>query len=375
MREKLSETLKKLNVRLGKNSYDIIIGENYTKDFPKYIKEVHKGENLFVITDSNVHEIYKEKYDEMFNGFKYSVYVLEAGEKNKHIGVMQGIYSAMVNSEVKRKDMVVAFGGGVVGDIAGFAAASFLRGINFIQIPTTIVSQVDSSVGGKVGVDLPEGKNLIGAFHQPRRVLIDNQFLTTLTDRYFYDGFAEIVKYGCIYDKVFFNKLVGLVDNFKKESSNISNNNNYKIKLRKYLMNYINEIVYRSCEIKKEVVEQDEKEDNLRMILNFGHTIGHAIEQYTNYEVYSHGEAISTGMIDIIKIGVKKGISSKGQLDEVKKLLESLNLPTNIEYPIDKIQNIMRRDKKSATNGINFVFLKEIGEVEIIKMTEEELFC
>ena len=362
--------IDKLHIDLEEKSYNIIVGEDYLKQFSYYIKEIYTGDKLFVITDSNVDKLYKNEYEKMFKNFNYTVYVLEAGEKNKHIGVMQGIYSAMVEADVKRKDLVVAFGGGVVGDIAGFAAASFLRGINFIQIPTTIISQVDSSVGGKVGVDLSEGKNLIGAFHQPRLVLIDNQFLKTLTDRYFYDGFAEIVKYGCIYDKSFFEKLEKIVN----ELAENQNSKNYKKVMRDHLMKYINEIVLRSCEIKKEVVEKDEKEENLRMILNFGHTIGHAIEQYTNYDVYSHGEAISLGMIDIIHIGVQKNITQEGQVGRVKNLLEKLNLPTEIKYPIEKIKEIMRRDKKSVSGGINFVFLKEIGKVEIIKMSEDEFF-
>ena len=362
--------MKKLRVGLGKNSYDILIGENYAKDFPKYIKEIYSGKKLFVITDSNVNEIYKNIYEKMFGGFDYTVYVLKAGEKNKHIGIMPEIYSAMVEAGVKRKDLVVAFGGGVVGDIAGFAAASFLRGISFIQIPTTIVSQVDSSVGGKVGVDLPEGKNLVGAFHQPKLVLIDNCFLNTLTDRYFYDGFGEIVKYGCIYDKKFFDRLVEIV-----EKVGVSQDDeNYIKKLREHLMKYVNELVYRSCEIKKEVVEKDEKESNLRMILNFGHTIGHAIEQFTNYEKYSHGEAISAGMVDITKIGEKKGFTKEGEAVKIAKLLKALNLPTEIEYPKDEIAKIMKRDKKSTSDGINFVILKEIGEVEIMKIGAEEIF-
>ena len=359
-----------LNVGLGKNSYDIMIGENFFEKFPEYIGKVYSGKKLFVITDSNVNKIYKNEYEKMFKGFDYTIYVLEAGEKNKHIGIMPGIYSAMVNAELTRKDMVVAFGGGVVGDIAGFAAASYMRGIDFIQIPTTIVSQVDSSVGGKVGVDLPEGKNLIGAFHQPKLVLIDNYFLNTLTNRYFYDGFAEIVKYGCIYDKNFFDRLVEIV-----ETVGVSyNDENYKQKLREHLMRYVNGIVYRSCEIKKEVVEKDEKESNLRMILNFGHTIGHAIEQFTNYEKYSHGEAISAGMVDITKIGEKKGFTKKNEFVKIEKLLRVLNLPTEIEYPKYKISEIMKRDKKSTNDGINFVILKEIGKVEIMKIGEKEIF-
>ena len=362
--------MKKLHVGLGKNSYDIMIGENFFEEFPKYIGEVYSGKKLFVITDSNVHETYEEKYKEMFKGFNYSIFVLQAGEKHKHIGIMPLIYSAMVNEGLTRKDMVVAFGGGVVGDIAGFAAASYMRGIGFIQIPTTIVSQVDSSVGGKVGVDLPEGKNLVGAFHQPKLVLIDNYFLNTLTDRYFYDGFGEIVKYGCIYDKNFFDRLVEIV-----EKVGVSQDDeNYIQKLREHLMKYVNELVYRSCEIKKEVVEKDEKESNLRMILNFGHTIGHAIEQFTNYEKYSHGEAISAGMVDITKIGEKKGFTKEGEAVKIAKLLKALNLPIEIEYPKDEIAKIMKRDKKSTNDGINFVILKEIGEVEIMKIGAEEIF-
>ena len=359
-----------LNIGLGKNSYDIVIGENFFERFPEYIGKVYSGKTLFVITDSNVDRIYNNEYEKMFKGFNYTIYVLKAGEKNKHIGIMPAIYSAMVNAGLTRKDMVVAFGGGVVGDIAGFAAASYMRGIDFIQIPTTIVSQVDSSVGGKVGVDLPEGKNLIGAFHQPKLVLIDNYFLNTLTNRYFYDGFAEIVKYGCIYDKNFFEKL----ENIVKSAGFSKTDENYKQKLREHLMKYVNELVYRSCEIKKEVVEKDEKENNLRMILNFGHTIGHAIEQFTNYEKYSHGEAISAGMVDITKIGERKGITKKNEFVRIEKLLKALNLPVEIKYPEDKISEIMKRDKKSTSDGINFVFLVEIGKVEIVKMAESEVF-
>ena len=359
-----------LNVGLGENSYDIVIGKNFFDKFPEYIEKIYNGKKLFVITDSNVDKIYRNQYKKMFKGFDYKIYVLKAGEKNKHIGIMHEIYSAMVNAGLTRKDMVVAFGGGVVGDIAGFAAASYMRGIDFVQIPTTIVSQVDSSVGGKVGVDLPEGKNLIGAFHQPKLVLIDNYFLNTLTNRYFYDGFAEIVKYGCIYDKNFFEKL----ENIVKLSGLSETDKNYKENLRKHLMEHINGLVYRSCEIKKEVVEKDEKESNLRMILNFGHTIGHAIEQFTNYEKYSHGEAISAGMVDITKIGERKGITKKNEFLKIEKLLKALNLPTEIEYPKDKISEIMKRDKKSTSDGINFVILKKIGEVEIMKIGEKEIF-
>lgn len=357
--------MKKLNVNLLENSYNIIIGENYIRDFPKYIEEVYAGNKLFVITDKNIDKIYRDKYEDMFKGFDYEIYLLEPGEKNKNLEVVNKIYSSMVMSNIKRNNMVIAFGGGVVGDIAGFVAATFLRGIDFIQIPTTVISQVDSSIGGKVGVDLVEGKNLVGAFHQPKLVLIDKNFLNSLEDRYFFDGFAEIVKYGCIYDEEFFEELENLVE----KSESLCGN-----KLREILMENIINIIYKSCEIKKNIVEKDEKEENLRMILNFGHTIGHGIEQYTNYETYTHGEAISIGMIDIIKIGVKKKITEKNQLERVEKLLKKLNLPISLDYSIEKIKGIMKRDKKSNENSINFVFLKKIGKVEIIKMKLEDFF-
>ena len=350
--------MKELHVSLKENSYDIIIGTNFTSEFSEYISEIHKGKKIFIITDSNIEKLYASKIPTFFEGYEYTLHIIEAGEKNKHLETVKDIYTSMIEDGVTRDDLVVAFGGGVVGDIAGFVAATYLRGVKFIQIPTTVVSQVDSSVGGKVGVDLPAGKNLVGAFYQPKLVLIDIAFLRTLETRYFFDGFAEIVKYGCIYDKELFSKL----ENIVKEDH-----------LRKNLMDNMEDIVYRSCEIKKEVVEKDEKESNLRMILNFGHTIGHAIEQYYNFEKHSHGEAVSIGMIDIVNIGEKLGITKKDEIIRIQKLLERLKLPITDDYPIDKITNIMKRDKKSKSDGISFIFLKEIGKVEIIKMSSEEV--
>ena len=350
--------MKELHVSLKENSYDIIIGTNFTSEFSEYISEIHKGKKIFIITDSNIEKLYASKIPTFFEGYEYTIHIIEAGEKNKHLETVKDIYTSMIEDGVTRDDLVVAFGGGVVGDIAGFVAATYLRGVKFIQIPTTVVSQVDSSVGGKVGVDLPAGKNLVGAFYQPKLVLIDIAFLRTLETRYFFDGFAEIVKYGCIYDKELFSKL----ENIVKEDH-----------LRKNLMDNMEDIVYRSCEIKKEVVEKDEKESNLRMILNFGHTIGHAIEQYYNFEKHSHGEAVSIGMIDIVNIGEKLGITKKDEIVRIQKLLERLKLPITDDYPIDKITNIMKRDKKSKSDGISFIFLKEIGKVEIIKMSSEEV--
>ena len=239
--------MRELHVNLGENSYDILFGSNLLKNLPEYIKRVYKGKKLFIITDNNVEKYYREQLESILKDYDFTFYILEAGEKSKTLDNVAKIYKAMINSSLSRDDLVVAFGGGVTGDIAGFAAATYMRGVPFIQIPTTLLSQVDSSVGGKVGVDLEEGKNLVGAFNQPKIVLIDTSVLKTLTDRYFFDGLAEVVKYGCIYDENLFSLLEGL-------------------KNREEVMEHIEDILFRSCDIKREVVEEDEKEHGLRMI-------------------------------------------------------------------------------------------------------------
>ena len=304
--------MRELHVNLGENSYDILFGSNLLKNLPEYIKRVYKGKKLFIITDSNVEKYYREQMENVLKDYDFTFYILEAGEKSKTLENVAKIYKAMINSALSRDDLVVAFGGGVTGDIAGFAAATYMRGVPFIQVPTTLLSQVDSSVGGKVGVDLEEGKNLVGAFNQPKIVLIDTSVLKTLTDRYFFDGLAEVVKYGCIYDE----KLFLLLE---------------RLKSREEVMEHIEDILYRACDIKREVVEEDEKEHGLRMILNFGHTVGHGLEQYYNYEKYTHGEAVSLGMAEILETGEIEGITEKGSFERIKKgMLNSFYKSNNI---------------------------------------------
>lgn len=355
--------INELKVNLGKNSYSIFIGKNYYNKFSEYIKKVYNGKKIFIITDSNVNKLYEEHYSDMFKDYNYDVFVMKAGEKNKTLNTVYKVYEKMVLCNIKRTDLVIALGGGVVGDLAGFVASTYLRGVNFVQIPTTIIAQVDSSVGGKVGVDLPYGKNLVGAFHQPKLVLIDEFFLNTLHNKYFYDGFGEIVKYGCIFDEKLFSKL----ENITVYSKNKNN-------LRKKLMDNIGEIILKSCEIKAKIIENDEKETGLRMILNFGHTIGHAIEQYTGYSKYSHGECVAIGMMEIVKKGINKKITDVSSLKRIEALLKSLNLPIESNIELKELEEIMSRDKKSTEDGINFIFLKEIGRVEVIKMTITDFF-
>ena len=347
--------MKKLYVDLKENSYNIIFEEDALEKLPKYIKEVYGGERLFIITDTNVAEYYKGRVENILKDYECVFYVLEAGEKSKTLENVSKIYKALIENSAGRDDLIVALGGGVVGDISGFVAATYMRGISFIQIPTTLLSQVDSSVGGKVGVDLPEGKNLVGAFKQPKLVVIDPLVLKTLSDRYFFDGLAEVVKYGCIYDK----NLFILLENLKN---------------RDEVMEKIQEILYNSCDIKRIVVEEDEKEAGLRIILNFGHTIGHGIEQYYNYEKYTHGEAVAVGMAEILEIGEKRGITHPGTADRVKKLLFSFNLPVKAEYDRESLVEIMKRDKKNKKGGLNFVFIEEIGKSKIIKEKVENIY-
>ncbi|MBP9477375.1 MAG: 3-dehydroquinate synthase [Sebaldella sp.] len=347
--------MKKLHVNLGKDSYDIIFEKNLLEKLSDYIKTIYNGNKLFIITDTNVEKYYKKTLESALKEYDYTFYILEAGEKSKNLENVSKIYKELINSSISRDDLIVAFGGGVVGDIAGFAAATYLRGVPFIQIPTTLLSQVDSSVGGKVGVDLPEGKNLVGAFNQPKIVLIDTEVLKTLTDRYFFDGLAEVVKYGCIYDEKLFSLLEGL-------------------KTRQEVMEKIEEILYNSCNIKRIVVEEDEKEHGLRMILNFGHTVGHGVEQYYNYEKYTHGEAVSVGMVKILEIGEKLKITELGTTNRVIKLLNQFNLPISAEYEEEKLVDIMKRDKKNKQGELSFILVKKLGENEILKINQNNLY-
>ena len=347
--------MRKLHVNLGENSYDILFGSNLLKNLPEYIKRVYKGKKLFIITDNNVEKYYRKQMEELLKDYDFTFYILEAGEKSKTLENVSKIYKAMINAALSRDDLVVAFGGGVTGDIAGFAAATYMRGVPFIQIPTTLLSQVDSSVGGKVGVDLEEGKNLVGAFNQPKIVLIDTSVLKTLTDRYFFDGLAEVVKYGCIYDEELFSLLEGL-------------------KSREEVMEHIEDILYRSCDIKREVVEEDEKEHGLRMILNFGHTVGHGLEQYYNYEKYTHGEAVSLGMAEILETGEIEGITEKGSFERTKKLLEQFHLPVEDKYNREDVLKIMKRDKKNKKGEVNFVMIEKIGKCKIVKIEENKMY-
>lgn len=343
--------MKKLTVNVGK-TYEIIIEKGIMQECGTYIKKVSSAKKVCVITDSNVAPLYLDRVVSGLEkeGYEVFSFIFKAGESSKTTAVIVEMVEFLAEKGLTRKDLVVALGGGVCGDMAGFAAAVYLRGIDFVQIPTTLLSQVDSSVGGKTGVDLPQGKNLCGAFHQPVLVLIDPLALHTLSDHYFSDGMGEVIKAGCIKSAQLFEKI---------ENKDVKEN--------------IEEIIFECVDIKRGVVERDEKEQGERALLNFGHTIGHGIEKLHNFSGVSHGEAVGIGMLMISEIGEKAGLTEKGTADRIKAVLEKYNMKTSDNHSAESIIEAMQSDKKRTLNGINFVMLKSIGNSFIYPVENEKI--
>lgn len=343
--------MKKLTVNVGK-TYEIIIEKGIMQECGAYIKKVSSAKKVCVITDSNVAPLYLDRVVSGLEkeGYEVFSFIFKAGESSKTTAVIVEMVEFLAEKGLTRKDLVVALGGGVCGDMAGFAAAIYLRGIDFVQIPTTLLSQVDSSVGGKTGVDLPQGKNLCGAFHQPVLVLIDPLALHTLSDHYFSDGMGEVIKAGCIKSAQLFEKI---------ENKDVKEN--------------IEEIIFECVDIKRGVVERDEKEQGERALLNFGHTIGHGIEKLHNFSGVSHGEAVGIGMLMISEIGEKAGLTEKGTADRIKAVLEKYNMKTSDNHSAESIIEAMQSDKKRTLNGINFVMLKSIGNSFIYPVENEKI--
>jgi 3-dehydroquinate synthase len=273
-----------------------------------------------------------------------------AGETAKSLRTVQFCYDELVVQHFERRSFIVALGGGVVGDLAGFVAATYLRGIPFVQVPTTLLAQVDSSVGGKVGVNLPAGKNLVGAFHQPKLVLCDLDTLATLPAREYRSGLAEVIKYGIIYDEALFARLERQMPALlKREAKTLA------------------AVIARCCEIKAEVVHQDETESGLRAILNFGHTIGHALEAISNYGKYLHGEAISIGQVAAARLSVRRLGLPPAHLERITTLLQRAGLPTEMELGDHQRQSLlaaMKLDKKVSGGELKLVLARKIGEVQ-----------
>ena len=343
-----------LKVDLKDRSYPIIIEKGLINRVSEEIRKVYKGKKIFIITDDNVNKYYGGKISEELkkNDFEVKLLALKPGEETKNFNTLPIVYNELLDFNLTRSDLIIALGGGVIGDLAGFVASTYLRGVDFIQIPTSLLAQVDSSVGGKVAVDLDRGKNLVGSFYHPKCVLIDPEVLNTLDNRFFIDGMAEVIKYGCIKDKQFFDYLEKMENN-------------------QQLINNMEVVIHKCCDIKRQVVENDEKDKGERMLLNFGHTLGHAIEQYYNYTKYSHGEGVAIGMYVISKISEEKGLTKKGTSQRIKDILVKYNLPYELDVNIEETLEAINLDKKKLGNDLNVIILKEIGNSEIYKTTAE----
>ncbi len=337
------------------NNYEVIIGQNILETCGEKIAQQIYSQRCVIISDSNVAPLYADQVKQSLikSGISSNTVTVPAGESSKFLSQVEGICREMITNGHDRHSFVIALGGGVIGDLAGLVAAIFYRGIPLIQIPTTIVSQVDSSIGGKTGVNAPEGKNLIGAFHQPKLVIADTMTLKTLPEREFNEGFAEAIKHAAIRDGDMLEEIV---------SVNASSD--------------LDSLIAKNVAIKARVVEEDEKELlGTRAHLNYGHTIGHAIEAAGGYGKFLHGEAISLGLVCANSISSKLFGFPPDQSDRIKNALIKFNLPVNLDKEIttDEILTIMKADKKFENGQIRFVALHELGKPELTDKVSETM--
>ena len=348
--------MDEVKVNLGKRSYDIKIARGLLAKSGSEARLLSKADKVAVITDANVDALYGQSIQKALEDAAFSVsrIVIEPGEKSKTLGTLSDVFAQMAAFGMTRSDLVITFGGGVPGDLGGFAAATFLRGIDFIQVPTSLLAQIDSSVGGKVAVDLPAGKNLVGSFYQPLGVFIDPDLLGTLPKRYLHDGLAEAIKYGCIRSSGLFAKLQHIKDDEE-------------------LLSEIEAIIQECCSIKARIVEMDEFDTGERMLLNFGHTIGHAVEKYFNYETFTHGEGVGIGMVALTEQTEQLGITAKGSAKLIREVLKRYGLPTEAVMAKDEVLRTIALDKKKKGGTITLIVLDKIGQARLMKIPCEEL--
>lgn len=342
---------------------EIHIGNDMFNRAASICVEKFNMKKLHIITDENLESIYLEPlisqiselvYEEdspdFYEDFEISYSVIPSGEMSKNLSTVSDIYESLAEMNFSRDDLIIALGGGVVGDISGFVAATYLRGVKLCQIPTSLLAQVDSSVGGKNGINLSMGKNLVGSFYQPHIVIVDPLLLQTLPESDFSDGVAEIIKYGLIKDPSLLEKL--------KEYKAVDGKDKRDFDL-------LSDIIYRCIEIKKYYVEADEKDLGIRAILNFGHTIGHAVEKLGGYKEYTHGKAVAIGMVRALDLFKPEKERIKETLIE---LLSLYNLPTEAPYEEEAIIEAVKSDKKASGNGLNFIIIKDAGHAEILEI-------
>jgi len=339
---------KAAEVNIGESSYPIWVGWGITKQIGARIKDLIRPEVTYVVTDQNAQRhARKIQISLEQSGITTHIFIMESGEVHKTLDTVHHVYEWLAKRKAERNHLIIAVGGGVVGDLAGFVASTYLRGMPYGQIPTTLLGVMDASIGGKVAVDLPQGKNLVGSFYQPQFVLSDVSFLKTLTDRQLNSGWAEAIKHSLIVDRDLFDEFRTNVDDISSLDPDITTN-----------------IIRRSVAIKADIVSRDEKETlGIRILLNYGHTIGHAIEVATGYSDYLHGEAVSVGMMGAAYISHFSGLMTSEEIDLQRNVLESYNLPTHASG-LNKLHlfEAMKSDKKTVSGNVTWVLLERIGK-------------
>ena len=334
--------MQTLKVNLGDRSYPIHVGDGILSAAGDFLQQAGLRGKVAVITNPTVAQLYLDPVHESLTrtGFDVTPVLIPDGEEHKNLGSLSAIYDRLIADRFERRSCMLALGGGVIGDLAGFAAATFLRGVSYVQVPTTLLAQVDSSVGGKTGVNHHDGKNLVGAFYQPRLVLIDVAVLQSLPRREFIAGLAEVIKYGVIEDPALFKVLEEKMGKLMDQDRDL-----------------LSQVIATACAIKAKVVEKDEREDDYRAVLNFGHTIGHALEAATEYQKYLHGEAVGIGMAQAAAISVQQGFCDQRSLERIRKLIKKAGLPLEIprDVSMQSLVQGMEVDKKSAGGKIRFV--------------------
>lgn len=351
--------MRELAVGLGERSYPILIKQGLLDEIGSRLNSHPFAKRYGVVADSGVASLFGDRVMAALHdrGIEAEIITFAQGEASKNLGTIAELAGSLARKGFDRKDGLIALGGGVTGDITGFLAASYMRGLPYAQVPTTLLAQVDSSVGGKTGVDIPEGKNLVGAFYQPQAVFIDSTVLLQLPPLELLNGLAEVVKYGVIYDRDFFRFL----EMSRKEILALN-------------LHVLEDVIARCCKIKAAVVAADEKESDLRRILNFGHTIGHAVEAVSEYKL-PHGAAVAMGMVAAAKIGVFKGILDQREQARLENLIQAFGLPVAIpaEFERSRIQEYLLADKKTVGGRVTFVLPVSIGKVIMTDEIEAEL--
>jgi len=343
--------MPKISVELGANTYDITIEKGLRHSLAQQLRQMTKATKVAIITDTRVARLHGAELTDQLTrkGFEVVTIAIEAGEASKNLATLAEVYDRLAKKGLTRQDLIITLGGGVVGDLGGFAAATFLRGIAFVQVPTTLLAQIDSSVGGKVAVNLPTGKNLAGSFYQPKAVFIDPDYLTTLPKKYLHEGMAEVIKTAAIGD----SKLFADLESYTTDEELLAN---------------IEQVIERCCRFKAKVVAADEHDTGERMLLNFGHTVGHAVEQNFGYGKFNHGKAVAIGMMRITRNTERLHLTAEGTTERLGRLLKQYGLPTKVNLELSKIMTVVTRDKKKRGKELTIVALKTIGKGQLLQI-------